>query len=365
MISIEKIKIFKPLLISTIVFSVAIFTVKILSLSWIFVNEIYPIFYNKTYPLYTNVFGGIPFSVGDILYILLGLIFVWMIILSIKCFLIGQRWRLFLIVSKIIYLLTFIYLSFNVLWGFNYYRIGFYTKNEQDNIHLEELKSILEYSIKQAKKERSNLTEDENGVFTYNTKDFKYSTPKELKPINNINLVFKEIPIHSKKKSSLFSFFMRYFGVSGYYNPFTAEAQVTSNIPSISKPFTMLHEQAHQMGYAPEHEANFIAYITSIQSNSSAMKYSAHIKATNYLLSAIYPQDSIYVKSILDSYSEEMKRDRRDYLMFQNRYSGKLEEIFSNLNDIYLKSNKQDGVASYSYFVYVLANYYRNNNELL
>lgn len=364
MFSIDKIKIFKPLLISTIVFSVAIFIVKILSSSWVFVNEIYPSFYKKLYPLYTNIFGSIPFSVGDILYILLGLIIVLMIISSIKCFFLGQKWRVFLIVSKIIYLLTFIYLSFNILWGFNYYRTGFYTKNEQENIQLSELKSILEYSIKQAKKERSNLTEDENGVFTYNTKDFKDSTPEELKSINNIDLTFKKIPIYSKKKNSLFSFFMRYFGVSGYYNPFTAEAQVTSKIPSISKPFTMLHEQAHQMGYAPEYEANFIAYITSIQSNSSAMKYSAHTKAANYLLSAIYPQDSIYVKTILDSYSEEMKRDRRDYLVFQKRYSGKVEEIFSSLNDIYLKSNKQDGVISYSYFVNVLVKYYRNNHEL-
>lgn len=281
-----------------------------------------------------------------------------MLFLALKCIFFGQKWRGILIFSRLIYGVAFFYLVFNLLWGFNYYRTGFSFMIKQENLEINELKTIAKYSVNQAKKQREGLKEDENGVFQYSRKEFKNSLPKELKSIKNFDFVFKKIPAQSKKKYSLFSFFMRYFGVSGYYNPFTAEAQITSQIPNISKPFSMAHEQAHQMGYAPEYEANFIAYVTSMQSNSAALKYSAHSKAINYLLREIYPQDSTFVRETLDSYSAEMKRDREDYIKYQKKYSGKVETAFSSLNDIYLKSNQQDGVISYSYFVYLLADYY-------
>jgi Zn-dependent peptidase ImmA (M78 family) len=52
-------------------------------------------------------------------------------------------------------------------------------------------------------------------------------------------------------------------GILGYYNPFTAESQYNPNIPATQLPFTLAHEMSHQLGYAREQEASFIAYLYS------------------------------------------------------------------------------------------------------
>jgi len=54
---------------------------------------------------------------------------------------------------------------------------------------------------------------------------------------------------------------MSYLGIGGVYFPFTGEANVNISMPHTSIPFTACHEMAHQIGFAREDEANFIAYI--------------------------------------------------------------------------------------------------------
>ena len=53
-------------------------------------------------------------------------------------------------------------------------------------------------------------------------------------------------------------------GFAGYLNPFSGEAQVNDNTPLLGTAFTTCHEMAHQLGYAPEKEANFIGYLACI-----------------------------------------------------------------------------------------------------
>ena len=63
----------------------------------------------------------------------------------------------------------------------------------------------------------------------------------------------------------MYSLPLSYMGYAGYLNPFTLESQVNSKIPTLNLITTLLHETAHQMGYASEKEANFIAYYSAIK----------------------------------------------------------------------------------------------------
>ncbi len=54
-----------------------------------------------------------------------------------------------------------------------------------------------------------------------------------------------------------------YLGFTGYYNPFTGEAQVNTTVPQFLLPNIALHEMGHQIGYAKEDEANFSAYLAA------------------------------------------------------------------------------------------------------
>ncbi len=56
-------------------------------------------------------------------------------------------------------------------------------------------------------------------------------------------------------------------GVTGYLNPFTNEAQVNTTVPAFLQPFMTCHEIAHQLGFAPEEDANFV-WIPSCQQDA-------------------------------------------------------------------------------------------------
>ena len=54
---------------------------------------------------------------------------------------------------------------------------------------------------------------------------------------------------YSKAKIILNSKLLSYTNITGIYSPFTGEANINTNQPSTSIPFTILHEMAHQRGY--------------------------------------------------------------------------------------------------------------------
>ena len=80
-------------------------------------------------------------------------------------------------------------------------------------------------------------------------------------------------------------------GFTGYINPFTLEANINYNIPKISIPVTICHEIAHQIGYAFEDEANYIAIKALSNSNDNFLRYSGNLMAVQYLLSEIRKND--------------------------------------------------------------------------
>ena len=143
----------------------------------------------------------------------------------------------------------------------------------------------------------------------------------------------------------------------GYYNPFTAEAQYNFNLPQTYIPFTIAHESSHQLGYAKEQEANFIAYLLGKSSANPDLQHCTNYYVLRALLNTINEQDSEFVKIIIDSYSDGMKRDREYELNFRKKHQGIIEDFFGLTNDLFLKSNQQEGSITYSYFIKLLTKY--------
>lgn len=373
----KKLKNYRPLMMAVAFAAFAWILVNVLSRRTYFTHEIYPDFYAWFYPIYTKAFGWIPFSIGDLFYFVLILLLIWTVILGIRCFVLGQKWRGIRILSRFIFSVSIFYLLFHLLWAFNYYKPNLgeqfrkikvedtrlKTKDENLDVssyNVEELKFIANDLMGKSLTLRDSVKEDKNGVFKFRRKEFYRAMPSELKDAEKLKLGYTKIPKLSLKKYSLFSVLMRYFGVSGYYNPFTAEAQITRLAPDTSVPFSMAHEQAHQMGYATEYEANFIGFLTCIQSKNQSLAYSANYKALKYVLREIYPEDSAFVKQTLANFSEGMQRDYAAEKAYHQKYSGVADDAFSSMNNAYLKANRQqDGIESYNRFVELLAGYYR------
>ncbi|GGG66770.1 hypothetical protein GCM10007332_31960 [Epilithonimonas arachidiradicis] len=146
-------------------------------------------------------------------------------------------------------------------------------------------------------------------------------------------------------------------GILGYYNPFTAEAQYNPNIPSTQLPFTLAHEMAHQLGYAREQEASFIAYLSAKNSNNKELRYSCQLYVLKSLLRSLSKSDIAFAKNVVDLYSKKMKRDRENELLFNKNNEGFISDFFGVTNDLFLKSNQQDGSVTYSYFINLLLLY--------
>lgn len=355
----KQINSYKPLVFAGVFVLTVWILVNSLSNWMYFTREFYPAFYKMFYPLYSILFGWIPFSIGDIFYALLFVTLITSLVIMTRCFLLGQKWRGIRVLARLIKFISFLYLFFYLVWGFNYYKPNLSEKLKGQKYSIEELKNIAEYSLENSLVLRENLEEDREGVLKFKRKEFYQDLPTNL-TLKNIDLKYAKLPSNSVKKYSLYSIMMRYFGVSGYYNPFSGEAQVTRLTPTTNLPVTMAHEQAHQMGYATEYEANFIGYLTCIQSSDDKLKYAANFKSLKYTLSEIYPKDSLFVREKLEAFSEAMKRDYKAERDFYDKYSGRADRMFSAMNNAYLKANNQEeGIESYNRFVELLVGYFR------
>lgn len=238
-----------------------------------------------------------------------------------------------------------------------YFQKPIIEKFQKKDITDNDLKTLAFKYLNLCKASREKVTEDKKGIFI----------------VNNIDIIQQEIlsqqkqlssAITSKKpiqtlsvKSSLYNHMMNYSGILGYYNPFTAEAQFNPNLPSTQLPFTLAHEMSHQLGYAREQEASFIAFLCAKNSKNLDLQYSAQLYVLKSLLRNLSVNNPEFVNDMLLKYSDKMKRDRMNDLDFYKKYDGLMSDVFGITNDLFLKSNQQDGRITYSYFINLLVAY--------
>lgn len=302
----------------------------------------------KTHQL---LFAWIPFSIGDVIYILYG---VFLMYLIIKLFRKKTRNKALL---KILIVLNITYFIYQIFWGMLYFQTPVILKLPKTDITLEKRKILaLEY-LKKAKATRRLVQEDQNGVFLI--KDLNSIEKEILKQQKNLPrfITSKQTCQINSFKPSLFDDMMSFTGILGYYNPFTAEAQYNTNLPPSYLPFTLAHESSHQLGYAREQEANFIGYLIGVGSKNSELKYSTEYFTLKSLLNSIVYEDEKFVKNVLENYSEEMKKDRLNEKRFISKHQGWLNDFFGFTNNLFLKSNQQEGSVTYSYFIDLLVRY--------
>ncbi|MCB0572734.1 MAG: DUF3810 family protein, partial [Phaeodactylibacter sp.] len=80
--------------------------------------------------------------------------------------------------------------------------------------------------------------------------------------------------------------FMR-FGSSGLYFPWTGEGHVDAGLHPLQKPLVLAHELSHGYGFGDEGSCNFLAYLSTIQSDDPVVAYAGHLSywrtlAANY-----------------------------------------------------------------------------------
>ena len=314
---------------------------------------------NFYYPIYTKWFSILSFAfiyssiaIGDIIY------FVFPLFVIIYFFKIERRRdRLYFIIKIPIIIYCFFYWS----WGFNYNLKSEFESLKTNDYSKEELYSTTEYYIKKTNDLQIGLSKSSQEKVE--SKLSFYQVKNEcVKSIKKSNWMFKNKQINSFPiKKSLFSTPLSYMGFSGYINPFTLEANINYNIPDISIPVTISHEIAHQIGYAFEDEANYIAIETLSKSENNYLRYSGNLMAVQYLLAEIRKIDpelhKLYIKDLNVGVIKNIQQKNEYYLKYQNKY----ESFFKKNYDIFLKINNQKaGIKTYSLVVDLLINNYQS-----
>ncbi|WP_310559005.1 DUF3810 domain-containing protein [Flavobacterium sp.] len=306
-------------------------------------------------------FGGIPFSVGDIVYsilIIYVLISIWKTRKSWK-----SDWKNNLL--KITSFLSVVYFLFHLLWAFNYYRVPLFEKmtikreySDADLIVFTEKLIVKTNEIQlQIAKHKNQKVANPYSQDTI----FKMSQ-------NGYDLLAKQHAFFSyefpSKKKSLFSLPLTYMGFGGYLNPFTNEAQVNYKLPMYGFPNVVCHEMAHQIGYASESECNFIGFLACVKNDDLYFQYSAYANALRYCLVNIGMKDEKKFALLKAKINKGILENYKESDLFWKQYDTFIDKGFHAFYDQFLKMNQQkDGMESYSKFVDLLVNYYKEGNS--
>ncbi|MBC7902043.1 MAG: DUF3810 domain-containing protein [Gemmatimonadaceae bacterium] len=316
------------------------------------------------YPLISGLqrilFGWIPFSIGDILYALTAIVLLVRLIKFLKTVFRKQATRLYWRNSLLwlVFTALMVYCFFNLVWGLNYNRIGVAQQLElkMDRYTTEELAAVmsalavkLDSLAPRAATNRAELGKKRNlfkgALQAYNScsKDFSFLTYK-----------------NPSVKPSLFSYLGDYMGYTGYYNPFSGEAQVNTTVPVFVQPFTACHEIGHQLGYAKENEANFAGYLSARSSADQRFRYSVYFDMFLYGIGELTYRDSTVSAGLRKKLPAQVKKDVAELRKFYKAYENPIEPYIRQLYAQYLRANQQpSGMKSYNEVMAFLVAYYK------
>jgi len=151
---------------------------------------------------------------------------------------------------------------------------------------------------------------------------------------------------------------LSYQQISGIYSPFSIEANYNRDIPAAELPLTLCHELSHLKGFMREDEANFIAWLACIGSDSPEFRYSGYLMGFIYAGNALSRMDADRYREIRDTLCDTAILDLVYSSWFWRQYDGPVAEVATQINDTYLKANSQsDGVQSYGRMVELMLAY--------
>jgi hypothetical protein len=303
------------------------------------------------YPL-----GFLPFSLGDLLYAFFIISVIrWIAIRVNTRFRNPKKWIL-----QVLAFASIIYGCFHLFWGLNYYRLPLHkTLKIKNEYNTEELVLLTKTLIKRSNEVQLQLTGDDSLKVAYKFKkgELLRST---VEGFDYLKEEYPKLTYDGKNlKRSLYSIPLTYMGFNGYLNPLTSEAQVNTNIVRYKIPTTASHEIGHQLGFAKENEANFIACLATMNHPDPYFRYSGLTFALRYCLNELYIRDRAQAEVLVKGINFGIMENYREVREFWASHQNPFEPLFMYSYNSFLKANnQQDGMKSYSYVVALLVNYF-------
>jgi len=298
------------------------------------------------YPIYCYIpkilFGWLPFSIGDLIYACLFIGLAWILIKAIVLLFKKEFSRAVRQLLRFVAVLLTVYLFFYNAWALNYFRIPISKQLDikVDTILLKDHLAVLDQHIQKANSIRENLD-----LLNQNKRAADEQVQKIMKEDSLFSMLSKT---QVKIKTPFVGPLASYFGVSGYFNPFSNEAHVNGEMPQTSYPFTVAHELSHQMGIGFEDECNFIAFVKLKDNKDPWFQYSAYYESSTYLLRTLYLVDTTLFEEYKAKLSPKVVADIKADQEYWKQYTGWISDVSGLFYNQYLKHNNQaEGMARY------------------
>jgi hypothetical protein len=316
-------------------------------------DGLYPIICHILHPVF-NIFS---FSAGDIIYIMVIGYFIYAFVRLIKLLFRKEFKRAGVFVLGITIGVQCSILVFYLFWGMNYFR-----PSAGERLHLRDtsystadLKAVTDMMIDSANACRARLKPEDlaqdNGSI--------YQTA--IAAVNKLSHDSADFRTYSPDiKPSILTPLLNYMGTSGYYNPYTGEAQINYQVPVFTRPVIACHELSHQTGYGAEDEADFAGFLAGIGSTDRLLRYSAYHLAVDEFMHALFYRDSLANKELKRKVSPAVHHDFALERAYWTSYQSRIDVISGIFYDKFLKVNNQpQGLATYNRMVLLVMAKYR------
>lgn len=308
-----------------------------------------------------RVTAPLPFSLAEALIALLSLGVLVYIIYEIVALIRrpGRGARLYRMLVRLLALGLSVYALFCLLWGVYYYGDDFAARSglTDEAISAEELEAVTIWFAAQLNDYADRVPRDAQGeCATDRAAVLAYSPQLMRSAVERFPaLDGPEVPA----KPIFFSRVMSIIDFTGFFSPFTAEANVNTDFPPALFAATVAHELSHQRGVAKEQEANFVAVLVCLEDGDPDCVYSACMLAYIHLGNALYAVDPGAYRLIWRGLDENVQRDLLANNAYWARFDSPVQSVTDAVYEGFLQSYGQTlGMRSYGACVDLLVRYY-------
>jgi len=262
--------------------------------------------------------------------------------------------------------------AFYVLWGFNYARPPLEQRMQWDGqeADVEEVARLAQEMIEAANFEYTSFAfADDLGEPS--------ETPERAELLRQLSagwdVAGEALEVSSaavlgygNPKVLIGSHLLDYTQTSGFYSPWTGEANYNGNVPDVSMPQVIAHEMSHQRGFAREDEANFAGWLAAASAPDHYARYSAYVFAQRQLLSTLARRDRERAVRLAGLRLAGVQRDITAAAEYWAQFEGRAAETSRNMYNSYLRGQGvTEGILSYGRSVELLIAYARSRGGWL
>ena len=265
--------------------------------------------YGRIADIIGRVMSIFPIALGEILMYTGAMLFLFLVILAILFIFLRKKEiirrfavRYFKTMLMIVLLVILIY-TFNWIIPFRSSLLGNDNQSQRE-YSAEELLAVRNYMVEQININSELVPRDGDGNIILMDMDTAYE--EVVSAMQGISGRYTRLKgYYPKAKPAMCSDFLEWMWIGGYTYPYTMEITYNKYTDKLYFPVLLAHEESHHKGYYQENEANFLSFVSCVESDNYYLRYAAYLDMYSFFqdeycdcLRTVYSDEEI--KRILD-----------------------------------------------------------------